>query len=299
MKTRPTFLSIIVASLLSVPSGAQVPQLDFETGIAGWRTVVDGVMGGRSTGHVSHVEGGVLRFAGDLSLENNGGFSQIRGDGLQGQFLGSEGLLVRVKGDGRTYQFDVRCSNARVPAGGYQREFVTVQGEWTTLKLYFKDFELKTFGRTVPNAPALDANLIESIGITLADYNPGAFQLDVDFVRAIGSATALINAPSDVHLALLRSAIERGVPLFNTGDVQGCAAVYQTVIEAMLVLSPESLTAGQREAMQSAMAASLRQAPAESAWTLRRAIDSVLAASDEDQAEKSSEASQNPRRDDR
>ncbi len=299
MKTRPTLLFVIVAWLLSAPSGAQMPQLDFETGIAGWRTVVDGVMGGRSTGRVSHAQGGVLRFAGYLSLENNGGFSQIRRDGLEGQFLGAQGLLIRVKGDGRTYQFDVRCSNARVPAGGYQREFVTVDGEWTTLELYFKDFVLKTFGRTVPNAPALDANLIESIGITLADYNPGPFELEVEFVRPIGSAATPTGAPSDVHITLLLSAIERGVPLFNAGDVRGCAAVYQTVVEALLVLSPESLTAGQQAAMQSAMAVSLRQAPAESAWTLRRAIDSVLMVSGDDPAEKQTEAWQRPRRDDR
>ncbi|HEY5775431.1 MAG TPA: CIA30 family protein, partial [Xanthomonadales bacterium] len=42
-----------------------------------WRSINDGVMGGLSAGGMSQtVEG--LKFAGRLSLENNGGFSSVR-----------------------------------------------------------------------------------------------------------------------------------------------------------------------------------------------------------------------------
>ena len=42
-----------------------------------WRSVNDGVMGGRSSGGMVQAED-ALKFTGELSLENNGGFSSVR-----------------------------------------------------------------------------------------------------------------------------------------------------------------------------------------------------------------------------
>ena len=42
-----------------------------------WRIVLDGVMGGLSTGNIE-VDSGVMSFTGQTSLQNNGGFSSIR-----------------------------------------------------------------------------------------------------------------------------------------------------------------------------------------------------------------------------
>ncbi len=69
-----------------------------------WRVVDDGVMGGLSKGDFGVSDGGVLTFRGTLSLENNGGFSSIRTEKVKMDLSGADGLLVRVKGDGRTYQ---------------------------------------------------------------------------------------------------------------------------------------------------------------------------------------------------
>jgi hypothetical protein len=41
--------------------------LEFDAGTKGWRTVLDGVMGGLSTGKVAPSEPGILKFTGDLS----------------------------------------------------------------------------------------------------------------------------------------------------------------------------------------------------------------------------------------
>ena len=43
-----------------------------------WSITNDSVMGGRSRGKVSFSDSGTMRFRGDLSLENNGGFSTVR-----------------------------------------------------------------------------------------------------------------------------------------------------------------------------------------------------------------------------
>ena len=122
------------------PTAPAESNLEFDSGTKGWQTVLDGVMGGRSTGRISAGEGGTLQFTGELSLENNGGFSQIRTEIPEGLFADSKGLLMRVKGDGRTYQCDIRSSRARVMAGGYQRVFETKAGEWIEVEIPFDEY---------------------------------------------------------------------------------------------------------------------------------------------------------------
>jgi len=175
------------ASICTV-AAAQPFSIDFDTGVAEWRTVLDGVMGGRSTGRVTQPEAGILRFSGELSLENNGGFSQIQAMIPEAALKDAIGIEVRVRGDGRTYQFNVRSSDVRIRAGSFQTKFDTVAGEWVTLRLPFEEFRLYSFGRPVSDPPKLTPARVESVGVTLSDKNPGAFQLDIDFVRGISPA---------------------------------------------------------------------------------------------------------------
>lgn len=170
------------------PTAPAESNLEFDSGTKGWQTVLDGVMGGRSTGRISAGEGGTLQFTGELSLENNGGFSQIRTAVAQGLFAGTKGLLMRVKGDGRTYQCDIRSSRARVMAGGYQRLFATKAGEWIEVEIPFDECTFNTFGQRVRDAAPLDPTTIESVGITLSDKKPGDFALEIDWIRPLGAA---------------------------------------------------------------------------------------------------------------
>jgi uncharacterized surface protein with fasciclin (FAS1) repeats len=179
--------ALVIACALSICSvaAAQPFSIEFDAGVAGWRTVLDGVMGGRSTGRVTQPEAGILRFSGELSLENNGGFSQTQTTVPEASLKDAIGIEARVRGDGRTYQFDVRCSDVRMMAGSFQTKFDTVAGEWVTIRLPFEQFRLYSFGRLVPNAPTLSPARVESVGVTLSDKKAGAFQIDIDFVRAI------------------------------------------------------------------------------------------------------------------
>lgn len=178
-----------LVSVLSLPAAASAQsfRLDFQDGVGAWNTVLDGVMGGLSTGRVSQPEQGLLRFSGELSLENNGGFSQMRRAVREGSMEGAEGLLLEVKGDGRTYNFDIRQSNVRLMAGGFQRDFATVAGEWTEVRLPLSDFQLYSFGRKIRSAPTLDPNKIESIGVTLSDKKSGPFALEIRSIAAYGA----------------------------------------------------------------------------------------------------------------
>ena len=186
---QPTRTCILVALLACAPCAAAADSnLEFDNGTKGWQTVLDGVMGGRSTGRISTGEAGALRFSGELSLENNGGFSQIRTSVPEGTFAGTSGLLLRVKGDGRTYQCDIRSSRLRLMAGGYQSVFKTKAGEWIEVEIPFEKCVANSFGQRLRNAPALDPASIESVGITLADKQAGPFVIEVDWIRPTGPA---------------------------------------------------------------------------------------------------------------
>ena len=183
--------SLLAALLACTPFAAAADSnLEFDNGTTGWQTVLDGVMGGLSTGRIAEGDGGTLRFSGELSLENNGGFSQIRTSVPEGTFAGTTGLLFRVKGDGRTYQCDIRSSRLRVMAGGYQSTFRTKAGEWVEVAVPFDQCVANNFGQRMRNAPALDPASIESVGITLADKKEGPFAIEVDWIRPIGKPAA-------------------------------------------------------------------------------------------------------------
>lgn len=142
-------------------------------------------MGGRSTGRVRTTASNTLLFTGNLSLENNGGFSQIRTSIAKKSLDGAKGLVIECRGDGRKYNFNVRVSNARMMAGGFQKPFATVADKWVEVELPFDEFELFSFGRRMRNAPELNPRLIESIGVTLSDKVPGDFSLEIRNVRRL------------------------------------------------------------------------------------------------------------------
>jgi monofunctional biosynthetic peptidoglycan transglycosylase len=300
-----SLLAFCVASVSADPFN-----LDFESEMVEWMVVVDGVMGGRSTGQVARVEPGVLQFSGELSLANNGGFSQMRSDVSGDQFAGMRGIEIMVRGDGRTYNFDIRCANARVMAGGFQRSFDTTGGEWTVIRLPFDEFRLYTFGRPVPDAPAIVPTMIESIGVTLSDKQQGPFRLEIASIRAFGDevdqgqatnldldalsrrltlerlldladanerdpAPGAVSATASAEaVRLTELAITRGAPLFNDGHPAACAAIYEVTIEAMVALGAEDLgRPAVARLSRSLVEAKTDRSPRERAWTYRRALD--------------------------
>jgi uncharacterized surface protein with fasciclin (FAS1) repeats len=147
-----------------------------------WTSVNDGVMGGVSKGGFKLSEAGTLLFTGEISLKNNGGFASIRMNPRELGLAGNSGIIVRAKGDGRTYWVDLRVSD-QMPASSYRAYLPTVDGEWNETRLSFKDFKLQSFGREVPSKP-IHPDLIVSVGFTLADKQEGPFSLEIEHVKA-------------------------------------------------------------------------------------------------------------------
>lgn len=148
-----------------------------------WEVVNDGVMGGLSKGSIVMSESGTMVFRGVLSLENDGGFSSVRSGEVPMNLADATGVALRVRGDGRTYQLrimtDARVRNRRV---AFMAPFQTKAGEWVEVRVPFNAFAGTWRGDPVTDA-RLDPAKIEGFGIQLADKKPGAFSLEVDWMK--------------------------------------------------------------------------------------------------------------------
>lgn len=375
-----------------------------------WVSVNDDVMGGRSKGGFEFSKNGFLRFRGTISLENRGGFASIRSRPLQTGLGDAHSLVLRVKGDGRTYHVDLRQGN-QWGASSFRTPITPPKGEWTTLRVPLDSFVLSAFGRDARGVRIGDPDAIRSVGFTLNDGKDGAFSLDVEWigvdrgsparggstiaeiaaadgrfgtllaaVEAAGLSGALagtdpltVFAPTDeafaklpdgtvenllrpenrealtrvltfhvvpgtirlsgqsldtlagspisivpqgltveganilfadivasngiIHVIdavllppeepakggnpareILELAISRGVPLFNRGEVEACAMIYELAAESVLRLPVESTGAEMRAVLERALSNARDQEPRAAAWTLRRAFDRILSA---------------------
>ncbi len=74
----------------------------------------------------------------------------------------------------------------------------------------------------------------------------------------------------------LVAAIEQGVPVFNSGDAKGCATIYRKVLTEVLNAGQLGRSTWAQRLVTSALKTSLTELPTPAAWTLRRAMDSLL-----------------------
>lgn len=167
--------------LQAPPEEMVVFGFDSDTETRPWRVVVDGVMGGLSTGTVQW-SNGALVFRGDTSLANNGGFSSIRVPVRQGTLAGYDMMRIRVRGDGRTYILGAR---ARSGMGGdsFWHRFETKPGEWITVEVPVADLERHFFGERIGGR--IDASQIAGLEFYIYDKKAGPFQLEVDSIEVL------------------------------------------------------------------------------------------------------------------
>ncbi len=262
--------------------------------LQGWFSVNDGVMGGVSKGGFELTERKTLLFSGDLSLENSGGFASIRTKPTALNLAGTKGISVKALGDGRKYWVGLH-TDGQFSARSYRAYLPTTAGELTETFIPIADFKLQAFGRQLPGGP-VDPAAIAAVGFTIADKKAGPFELEIESVKAVFEDTnpasgdtggtivdvdAVLLPPEDsvpplTPAALIGLAIERGVPLFNSGNAAACAAVYEVTCEALR--SMPSVPENSRADLSGALA-KMRTAKSDrdKAWILRNALDRAAA----------------------
>lgn len=159
---------------------------DFSTpgAVAGWRGINDVVMGGKSTGEAVYDPEGGLVFIGNLSLKDGGGFSSITSPLIQGLNKDVTYLVIKLRGDGKTYKFSLRTEPG-MEGVSYQTRFRTKTGRWETRRFRVSDFRPTWHGTVLEGEPPPVSDRICRFGFLVADLQEGPFRLEIKSIEAV------------------------------------------------------------------------------------------------------------------
>lgn len=146
--------------------------------LANWVIVDDRVMGGDSNGTFFINEDGYAVFKGKVSLENNGGFSSIRYNAPLMKVDEYSTISLRVRGDGKSYQFRVK-SNSR-DRQSYITYFET-NAEWEIIEIQLSDLYPSFRGRKL-KMPDYDGKILNEIAFLIGNKKAESFQLEIDWI---------------------------------------------------------------------------------------------------------------------
>lgn len=133
-----------------------------EQGKGNWRIQNDVVMGGRSNSQLKMTDDSHAHFSGRVSLENDGGFCSIHQTVEKEPYVIAEksvAFVLRLKGDGKAYNFRVRTPKGR---HSYALTFPTKGGDqWETISVPFDAMEATFHGETVEVPNYAGENVVE------------------------------------------------------------------------------------------------------------------------------------------
>lgn len=162
----------------SDPAGSIVVDFSNPAEPERWSSIDDAVMGGVSASRLEHTPEDTAAFTGVLSLENNGGFASVRVPLDAGSLAGARELVLRFRGDGKSYKLRLRTTQS-FDGVNYETRFTTRAGTWEERRFPLDEFAPVWRGREVRDAPELDAALVRSAGLMIADEQVGRFRLEL------------------------------------------------------------------------------------------------------------------------
>jgi len=169
---------IVTQLLLSLLMTQEIFNFTKSTDISGWMVVDDIVMGGRSSGFFRLDKDGHGVFTGEVSLENNGGFSSVRYDFDSMQTNEYEKIKIRLRGDGKEYQF--RIKNKASDYVSFVTSFETT-GEWEEIEIELKEMYPSFRGRLL-DQPNFSFDSFESIAFLIGNNKQENFNLLIDSI---------------------------------------------------------------------------------------------------------------------
>lgn len=161
--------------------------------LAAWGTLDDVVMGGVSQSGLSLDGQGQAVFAGNVSVENSGGFASVRTKNFEPpfNFLGWEGLRLRLKGDGQRYKFILRNSDGW-DSPAYVYGFDTERDVWLSVTVPFAEMVPTFRAKSIPDASTLNPARVYSFQLMLSKFEydrqlnprfePGPFALNLESI---------------------------------------------------------------------------------------------------------------------
>lgn len=140
-----------------------------------WRVVDDVVMGGRSNGSISFNDEGHALYSGYVTTENNGGFSSVRLDLEDLAIQNYSKVMLKVKGDGKRYQFRLKSNDRE--RHSYMKYFNT-STEWQEIEMDLSAFE-PTFRGSKLRIPNFPGEQLSEVAILIANGKKEEFELEI------------------------------------------------------------------------------------------------------------------------
>lgn len=149
--------------------------------LSDWRVVDDGVMGGLSQGNISLNEDGNAVYKGEVSLKNNGGFSSLRCRFEEKNVSKYSKFCLKLKGDGKRYQFRVKSENG--DRHSYIHYFETT-GEMQEIEINFADMYPTFRGREL-DMPNFNGKQIVEMAFLVGNGKEENFVLEIDEIKVL------------------------------------------------------------------------------------------------------------------
>lgn len=177
-------LLLMLVPMIALSKQPSVYKIDFgdACGACDWFVVVDGVMGGRSTGSLATQASSVV-LSGTISLANRGGFSSIRTPYGRYDLSGFETVEIRYRSIGQSFAFTLN-NFRRFYRPKFKHVLPVSNGEWRTAKLSLSDFKKVRLSQPLDESPSKEelAKIIR-LGLISNDKQAGEFELEVDYIE--------------------------------------------------------------------------------------------------------------------
>ena len=154
-----------------------------------WGAVDDVVMGGVSESSMQ-LGSSSVRFQGNVSTANSGGFASVRTRNFLPplDLSAYQGISLRLKGDGQRYKFMMR-DEASWDGVAHSYPFDTVTNQWITVRIPFNQLIPVLRAKRVQGGRAFDPKQVRSLQLMLSKFEydgalnprftPGPFVLEM------------------------------------------------------------------------------------------------------------------------
>lgn len=146
-----------------------------DSDISVWKITDDVVMGGKSSGKFHLDDKGNGIFKGEVSLENNGGFSSVKYKFEPKIIAGYSTIILNLKGDGNRYQFRLKSEVNQLHSFIFKFE---TTGDWETIEIPLSEFYPVFRGRKLEIPNFSDKVLVE-VAFLIANKQSESFQLKI------------------------------------------------------------------------------------------------------------------------
>lgn len=150
-----------------------------KSNVDNWRVVDDSVMGGISASKFFVDASGNGVFKGSVSLQNNGGFCSVQHYPKPVSVKEKKVFSIRLKGDGKKYQFRVKSKRSNYYS--YIYEFQTTT-DWQTIEIPITELHASFRGRTI-DIPNYDGASLQEIAFLVGNKKNENFELMIDKIE--------------------------------------------------------------------------------------------------------------------